>query len=1376
MAMAGRWKRGATKMSKFESEALAANLAATRSRKIEIPPEHNWFISLSVNHFGIHKRAEEFMQEYHHPFTNQELVVDLLRKIALDDTWFYLSIPEHERALSIMVEVFRTLLSRPLPDQQQERAMLTLLEFAESIYPHKNIRQVVLQRAVSVIRETLPVNGYVHVRFSGVMKGRVQHLAMDPELGKVILDLMRGSLAESLDFWEKSSDIETWLKNMGDIFHSDMGGLIKEIGRPFFRTARKELAKSATMEELQQVADFSEITNRFRASIDELESVLDRIYFLFYLINLPGMAHLQEHLLWDLNRMLRIVCSECSEREMLGFMERIFILFDAQKSSHMNTLLDCILTLGREVIAQGEPVIINYFTDKLINFGFVPGSVHGVNKDWQVSVDKNHVKNIRVWMELVECAPLKMFKLLAALIVNLRIGGIFISDTDLFQRDITRLLNSDIAPIYKMVKLLARIFPVYFNEIGAEGELRQITTTMDEVSSRRDRLIHFLRKQVHTESNNTHIELTRKICRYWYDGNRKALKDILPADVYHSLHESGEWFEPVHAIVTGLCEEYGVEPEGLPDLEGLELEGSLKGHQERDRIRISNLIALNRLLEAKYTLDHRNIIPLLRQQNLFPDDEVAELEGKILESDPEAALRIVYRFLERLKGIILNPEPSEGWENIYYKRHIAAGIPSMYGKYHEVKFEALGLTFRLENLASILMERMISQINMSYITAKSLRKIVDILDLFFQGLILDGVYNQGFASHLKMFQYSLTSASFSMSQFVNLFQFIAQDIRSIINEYFLRNFDNPLKTTIIQQKRHLHMDGSLATGDQQLIHKVSEKFYREVLSSAFLLQILDNFISTILHTLHTMVANLTADVLHNVMEYDPDLIISPVHQKTPEMDNQIFLGAKAYFLKKLYAHDFPVPPGFILTTEVFRHRKAIMNHSELQKEVHSRIRQEIARIEELTGRNLGDPANPLLFSIRAGTTLSMPGAMNTFLNVGMNDEVAEGMSRRPRMGWTTWDCYRRLLQGVGMAKGIARDEFDRIINRFKEQHRVSQKVQFSIPQMREITRSYQELLAEKGVHLEQDTFLQVIQAIRLALDSWDSERAMSYRKHLQIADEWGTAVIVQEMVLGNRNNRSGTGVLFTHDPHEDKPGVILFGDFTLFSQGEDVVSGLVHTLPISEKQRKSMTGNIRTSLEKDFPEIFGGLLERSRQMIEEYGFVHQEIEFTFESPRREDLYILQTRDHTPEQREKICVFEVEKKAMKYLGSGIGIGGCAMNGILVFNMEDLREYAALFPERKRILVKPDTVPDDIDMIFECDGLLTARGGATSHAAVTAVRLGKICVVNCKVLQVLEAEKRCFIGGEEFHSGDEIAIDGRLGSIYRGNYPVAYADGD
>jgi pyruvate,orthophosphate dikinase len=899
---------------------------------------------------------------------------------------------------------------------------------------------------------------------------------------------------------------------------------------------------------------------------------------------------------------------------------------------------------------------------------------------------------------------------------------------------------------------------------------------MDEVSFRQDRLIHFLRKQVHTESNNTHIELTRKIIRFWHDGNKKILKDFLPRDVYQSIQSSGEWFVPVHEIMTRLCRLYQVGPEELLDLDDINLEENLRGYEERDRIRIKNLIDLNKLLKAKYTLDYRNSIPILKHYNLFPDEDIERFAAMLRENDLEAALKQVYLFMDRLNKIILNPEKSEGWENIYYKRHIAAGIPSMYGKYHEAKFEAMGLTFRLENLATVLMERLIGQINMNYITAKSLRKIAGILELFRHGLMLDGVYNQGFDSNLKMFQYSFTSASFSLDQFVNLFQFMAQDIRAIINEYFLRNFDSPLKTVILQQKRHLRGSSASAPVDQQFIHKNCERFYREVLSAAFLIQQLDNFISTILNTLHTMVGNLTPEVLHNVMSYDPDLVISPIYQETSEMDNQIFLGAKAYFLKKLYSRKFPIPPGFVLTTEVFRHRKAIGLHPEMMREVHDRIRQEISRIEELTGKRLGDPADPLLFSVRSGTAISMPGAMDTFLNVGMNDEVAEGMSLRPNMGWTTWDCYRRFLQGLGMAHGIPRDEFDRIINHFKHLYQVAHKVQFTQAHMREITFSYKELLVEHGINVEQDPFNQVIQAIRSALDSWYTDRAKTYRKHLQIAEEWGTAVIVQQMVLGNLNEESGTGVVFTHDPQEDKPGVNLYGDFTLFSQGEDVVAGLVHTLPISEKQRKKIAGNIRISLEKDFPEIYQELLERAKQLIEKHGFGHQEIEFTFESPRKEDFFILQTRDHATTQPEKICVFAADKKAMRFLGSGIGIGGGALNGILVFTMEDLLESASRFPGRKRILVRPDTVPDDIDMIFECDGLLTARGGATSHAAVTAVRLGKICIVNCKVLQVFESEKKCYINGEEFNTGDEIAIDGRLGNIYRGNYPVEYTEGN
>jgi pyruvate,orthophosphate dikinase len=1356
------------KMKKFVSKALEVNLAVTRGR-IEITPEHQWFLTLSRSHFGIHKRAEELMNEYHHPYTNPELVVDLLRKITLDDLWFYLSLPEHDKAMETLLEMFDALLRLPLPDQQQERCFQTLLEFADALYRQKKFPRTIMDRVITTLQENLPGNSYILVRSSGFMKERLKLLSEDPGYSGAVFTMLRQALETNIDFWEKSTAIESWLANKKSLFRSDMSARIAHVGRPFFVELRKQLTDAATWEELRQVPDFTGIANRFRSCMDEEEPALDRIYYLFYLLGLPGMAHLKDHLLWDLNRMLRIVKSACSEKELLTFLERIFHLFESQKTGHMGTLLDCILTLGKEVIDLGNPTVITNFTDRLIAFGFVPGNIFGINQDWQVCIDKNHIKNIRVWMELIECAPQKMLKLLSALIVNLRVRGIFISDTDLFQRDITRLLNSDITPIYKMIKQLARIFPVYYNEIGAEGELRDITTKIDEVAFRQDRLIHFLRKQVHTESNNTHIELTRRIVRFWQDGNTEALRDIIPQDVFLTLRNSGEWFDPVHGLVSTLCAAYDLEPEELLERADLNLSKHFKGYLKRDQVRFKGLVDLYRLLKTKYTLDYHNIVPVMKQLHIFPDEEIEEFRKQLDEGNTEAALRRVYYFMERLREIILDPQKSEACEDIYHKRHIAAGIPSMYGKYHEAKFEAMGLTFRLERLASVLMTRLIGQINMSYITAKSLRRIARIIELFRHGLLLDGISNQGFDSNLKMFQYSLTSASFTLEQFVNLFQFMAQNIREIINEYFLRNFDNPLKTVTLQQTRQHRVSGPM---DQQEVHRISEKFYREVLTSAFLVQQLDNFISDVLNTLRTMVGNLTPEVLHNIMSFDPDLIISPIYRGTPEMDNQIFLGAKAYFLKQLYARNFPIPPGFVLTTELFRHRKAIQRHPELTIEIEELVRQKIIELEEITGKKLGDTDNPLLFSVRSGTAISMPGAMDTYLNVGMNDRVAESLSRKPDMGWTAWDCYRRFLQGWGMAHGIPRDEFDRRISHYKHLYQVARKVQFTESQMREITFSYGDLLKEHRVHVEQDPFRQIMQAILSTMDSWYTERAKTYRRHLQIAEEWGTAVIVQQMVLGNLGSDSGTGVLFTRDPLEDKPGVSLYGDFTLFSQGEDVVSGLVHTLPISEKQRKSTPGNIKTSLEKDFPEVYLELLNRSKHLVESCGFNHQELEFTFESPRKEDLYILQTRDYATSQPEKLCVFATDQKSMQFLGSGIGIGGGAMNGVIVFDREDLENAAVNFPGMKKILVRPDTVPDDIDMIFECDGLLTARGGATSHAAVTAARLGKICIVNCKVLQVVETEKKCFISGMELGLGEEIAIDGRLGNIYRGNYPVEY----
>ncbi len=964
-----------------------------------------------------------------------------------------------------------------------------------------------------------------------------------------------------------------------------------------------------------------------------------------------------------------------------------------------------------------------------------------------------------------------MKRLLAALIANLRLGGIFISDTDLFQRDITKLLNSNIAPLYKHIKQLARIFPVYFTEIGAEGKLRDVTTAIDELSHRQDKLIHFLRKQTHTESNNTHVELVSEIMQFWHNGNLECLKELVPVDVLDSIDLNSEWYTSVHEIVRMLCQKEECEPEQLLELSIENLDSSLSQifrDKERDIKRIKYLIEIYGLLKEKYSFEAGDIISILAKHHYFNEKELKQLRESLTENKIEAALKQLFHLMGKLKQVISNPEHSEGWENIYHKRHIAFGIPSMYGDYHEPKFEALGLTFRLEKIAAHQMEEMIQSINLDYITGNTLGRIYDVLELFKQGLELNGISNQGFNSNLQMFKYSLTSASFSLDQYINIFQFMAQNVREVIDEYFLRIYDAPLRIIIPQldaAKQNLS-----ESEVRQSIHKKSEEFLREILSSSFLIQTLDNFISNIINTLRSMVDSFSPELIHSMMTYDPDLIISPLHKETLGLDNQTFLGAKAFFLKKLLSLGFPVPDGFVLTTELFRHQELILKNPYINREIDKFLHEQISELERITGYKFGKPEDPLLLSVRAGTAISMPGAMNTFLNVGLNDEIVNALSRHSNFAWTSWDCYRRFLQSWGMAHGIERDVFDRVIIDFKARYQVEQKIQFSADKMRKIAIAYKKALHKHGVHFEDDPFLQLKQAIFTVIDSWSSDRAKVYREHLQIANEWGTAVIVQRMVLGNINDKSGTGVLFTHDPHKDKPGINLYGDFTLCSQGEDIVSGLVHALPVTEYHRKKLFPNIKISLESSFPRIYKKILDLAGQLVDKYGFSHQEIEFTFVSDRPENLHILQTRAQNIQKQNTRSVFASSQDQLQLIGRGLGIGGGALNGILAFDMDDLIKYSEKYPTDKHILVRPDTVPDDIGMIFKCDGLLTGRGGATSHAAVAAVRLGKVCIVGCKALQVNETEKTFFLNGNTFKSGNKIAIDGQLGNIYQGHYPT------
>ncbi len=1360
---------------KFVSKALEANLAETRYRNIKIPADYQEFINLSKKYYGIHKRANDCIIEYQHPFSNKKFVVEELRKILMADYWFYVALEEPEKAFRVPLQLLGNLLNDKQTDASLKTFILrTLLEFTQKIYKEKNDFHNLLENCCNTLQESFGENKECYIESSRYFKRYMKEVAADERFAPKVLELTRKIYAAVIRFWEDDSRVEEWIGQKKDVLKVDRSVLENEIGKAGFEKLRAALKNMKSWQEMVDVMpDFDQIGERFSNAIELFPSFIERFYYIFYLLRLKGMRDQKERLIWRLNKMLVQTMKEIEEQDVTDFINHLFDHLEELKGKHTSAVLDILLTVGKKVIdidRSDERLLISHLENKLIHFGFeTPGMVY-VNEDWQLHVNENHIKNIRIWLELIEYSQSEMENLLSALIVNLKLGGIFISDTDLFQREITKILNSNIAPFYKKVKQLTRIFPVYFNEIGAEGEIRKVTTTMDEISHREDKLIHFLRKQVHTESNNTLIDLTYRIFLFWYDGNLKNLKDALPQNVYNSINKKSRWYAPVHKMVRKLCSLSGLAPREVLSLEEPEFEAllaQLSDKNDKDMERLRDIRTLYAFLKEKYSFETVDIINLLKRYSYIPDKEIEQLRVALEKEDIESSLKLIYGFMNHLKAIIFNPKPSQSWENIYHKRHIAIGIPSMYGVYREPKFEALGLTFRLEKVATRLMEKVVENINLNYISGKTLRNIYVILNYFKEGLELDGITNQSFNSNLLMLKYSLVSQSFSFDQYINIFQFVADNVKKTLIKYFLKTYEFPLNIVIPQLFDKEHKKNKKMR--HELINKVSEEFYRDAIAEAFLMQPLDNFVLRILESLRDMADNLPPDMIKEVMSYNSDLIIARLAHANPDLDNQVFLGSKAYHLKILRMAGFPVPPGFVITTEVFRRHTAIVGHAELRKEMNDMLRQHLGKVEKVAGKQFGNPKRPLLLSVRSGTAISMPGAMDTILNVGMNDEITESLSRQPGFEWSAWDSYRRLLQSWGMAFGLTRDEFDEIMNDFKEKTKINQKGNFTPAIMRDIAYAYKEKLEKSHIRFEEDVFEQLMITVNLVFESWSSKRAIVYREHLQIADEWGTAVIIQQMIFGNKKSSSGSGVVFTQNPKSTRQGVHLYGDFTFQSQGEDIVAGLVKPYPVSKSQK---TGNREgmISLEEKYPKLYKRLHGIAEELTENLGYNPQEIEFTFESENPEDLYILQIRDMDMSPFQSIKRFKTPVDKMKLSGRGIGIGGGALNGRVAIDMADINLIHKKFPDEAVVLLRPDTVPDDIGMIFETDALLTAKGGATSHAAVTAVRLSKTSVVNCTGLIVDEEKKICQLNNEVFHVGDEIAIDGLLGNVYRGHYPI------
>ncbi len=497
------------------------------------------------------------------------------------------------------------------------------------------------------------------------------------------------------------------------------------------------------------------------------------------------------------------------------------------------------------------------------------------------------------------------------------------------------------------------------------------------------------------------------------------------------------------------------------------------------------------------------------------------------------------------------------------------------------------------------------------------------------------------------------------------------------------------------------------------------------------------------------------------------------------------LGGKGANLAEMTNIGLPVPQGFTITTEACT--KYYEDGRKINDEIMAEIMYYVERLELITGKKFGDKENPLLVSVRSGARASMPGMMDTILNLGLNEDVVEVLAAKSGNPRWAWDCYRRFIQMYSdVVMEVGKKYFETLIDQMKEARSVTQDVELTAEDLKELAGQFKaEYRAKIGAEFPSDPKEQLVGAVKAVFRSWDNPRANVYRRENDIPYSWGTAVNVQSMAFGNMGDDCGTGVAFTRNPATGEKK--LFGEFLTNAQGEDVVAGVRTPMPISEMADK-------------FPEAFEQF-QKVCQILEEHYRDMQDMEFTVENGK---LYMLQTRNgkRTAPAALKIACDLVDEgmidrkkavamieprtldtllhpqfdadalKAAQPIGKALAASPGAACGKIVFTAEDAKAWAAR--GEKVVLVRLETSPEDIEGMMSAQGILTVRGGMTSHAAVVARGMGTCCVSGCTEIKMDEENKQFTLAGKTFHEGDYLSLDGSTGKIYDGIIPTRDAE--
>ena len=1009
--------------------------------------------------------------------------------------------------------------------------------------------------------------------------------------------------------------------------------------------------------------------------------------------------------------------------------------------------------MAHVLLQSGKEDLLGVYKDTLKKIIIPAPGISGFSSDtWAEISNPLHIERLRKFMRIIGLDSVRFRDVLVHVICNLHVSGVFIPDEALFQREISAYLNSaGFGDNFLLNHMLLQRLPVYFNEVGATGKIRDYTTEIDSWGN--DTVLYFLRKQVHVNASNYNVSLVGKIMDSWAAGDPSLLRGAVPEDMLQRV--DAKLFSQYSAAVRPFFESLGL-------LEGRELRPErLLGITEEKLLHGTQRITTTDEIKSKILLLCRIYREIVKKYTPVP----AGIDGE----DVNGRFPPLIEKIRELKKIILSPEKTRPEESLYFKRHIAFGIPSVMGSYHEAKFNAMRELLRNEEMVRVGFEKIASETEVKRGDFGGLdpQRWVAILSAMKDLFDLLGLGNFQVDELLAILKTNRLYAS----QVADMLGLWRKELTWIVGS-FRRTFYGPL-TDILEVFPRDDLPGHLRearAGAGDAAGKAANIIMRDILGGIVGPIELDNILDRFIAFLNSSVSGGDRIFTPGVKdEPGREFLALDELSDIEVMKLAPMMGTKAKNLAYLKNRGLPVPAGVVFLSGG---KDSYGEYTE-SAGFASALKRAVKGLEEKTGSVFGGGEKPLFLSVRSGSYVSMPGILSTVLYCGMNSKTVDAYIASGD-AWTAWDSYRRFLFHYGtVIHGLDEKVFEDVARRFLPGMGREKTEDLEARQMKQLAGLYLEELEGRGLGVPEDVYEQLREAVKSVYSSWHSEKAGQFRKALRVSEHWGTAVILMEMIAGNAEG-AGASVFFTREPSTLERGIS--GDTRERATGDDLVYGRLINRPLKKQPPPAR----QKSLEEEDPELFCLHLELARRIEEAMRGLPQEVEAAYIRNRdgKRTIYVLQTRRMEIHRGFKRRFSDVCRMEESIIGRGAGVHGGALSGIATFTTS---------PEHIRKVGKEGNVPvillrktastDDVALMPDIDGIITSAGGATSHASILAQKFDLAAVVGCTDMVIKKDEKGEYyadIGDYTVTEGAVISIDGSTGLVYSGTCLLPGAD--